>query len=77
MKGNDDMKAHKKYTTAERKRKEFAAVMLLIMIILIVWMVLELCGILHKQTWQPDIEYPMANAKISWEQSFRPGGWTE
>ena len=27
--------------------------------------------------WEPDAEYPMANAKISWEQTFYSGAWGE
>ena len=26
-------------------------------------------------TWEPDEEYPMANAKISWEQTYFAGPW--
>lgn len=26
-------------------------------------------------TWKPTVSYPMANSKISWLQTFHPGGW--
>ena len=28
-------------------------------------------------TWEPDEEYPMANAKVSWEQTWFAGPWGE
>ena len=30
-----------------------------------------------RNRWEPDCEYPMANAHISWEQTFYPGGVEE
>lgn len=30
-----------------------------------------------RNRWEPDVEYPMANAHISWEQTFYPGGVEE
>ena len=27
-----------------------------------------------RNRWEPDVEYPMANANISWEQTYYPGG---
>lgn len=29
----------------------------------------------QRKTW--DSEHPMANVRISWEQSFHPGAWAE
>lgn len=29
----------------------------------------------NEKTW--DCEHPMANTRISWEQSFHPGAWAE
>lgn len=29
----------------------------------------------REKTW--DSEHPMANTRISWEQSFHPGAWAE
>ena len=28
-------------------------------------------------TWEPDTAYPMANARISWEQTWFSGAWGE
>lgn len=28
----------------------------------------------RRNSWEPDCEFPMANANISWEQTFYPGG---
>lgn len=69
------MKNHRKYSTAEKERKVFAAVMLAIMVILVTWFVLEACGVIAGPTAEPDGVYPMANAHISWEQSFHAGGF--
>lgn len=69
------MKNHRKYSTAERERKVFAVVMIAIMVILVTWFVLEACGVFAGPTAKPDRVYPMANAHISWEQSFHAGGW--
>ena len=65
----------KKYSTIEKERKVFAAVMLAIMVILVTWFVLEACGVFAGPTAKPDRVYPMANAHISWEQSFHAGGF--
>ena len=27
--------------------------------------------------WEPDAEYPLANAKISWEQTWFAGAWED
>lgn len=29
----------------------------------------------RRQTW--DTEHPMVNTKVSWEQTFRAGAWSE
>ena len=65
----------KKYSTIERERKVFAAVMAIICLLLITWMVLEICGVFDGPVWKPDTEYPLANSNISWEQTFFPGGF--
>ena len=31
----------------------------------------------RRNRWEPDVEYPMANAHISWEQTYYPGGMEE
>ena len=66
----------KKYSTIEKERKVFAVVMAIICLLLITWMVLEICGVFDGPVWKPDEAIPMANAHISWEQTFYPGGFT-
>ena len=58
--------------------KIFALVMVIILILIMTAGILDICGVFKKteeQEWQPTEIYPMANANISWEQSFHPGGW--
>lgn len=28
-----------------------------------------------EEKWQPDAEFPMANAHITWEQTYHAGAW--
>ena len=71
------MKNHyKNYSTIDQERKVFAAVMIVILLALITLFVLEVCGVLDGQVWKPVEEFPIANANISWEQTFYPGGFT-
>ena len=64
------------YSSIEKENRIFAAVMLLIIILILAAGVLELCGVFdNENVWEPTEVYPMANANISWEQSFHPGGW--
>ena len=67
----------KKYSTDERERKVFAVMMGLVLLIIIVWGALELGEAKSEQGWQPDVVYPMANAHISWEQTYHGGAWNE
>lgn len=71
------MKSYKKYNTYEKERKVFALVMLIILLALIVLAVLTACGAFDQAVWKPDVSYPMANAKISWEQTYHPGAWAQ
>ena len=73
------MKSYRKYTTYEKERKVFAAIMLLILVIILAWGVFEVVAMNNQApAWPGEVkEYPMANAKISWEQCFRPGSWNE
>lgn len=65
----------RKYSTIDKERKVFAAVMIIIILLLITWMVLEICGVFDAPVWKPDKVYPLANANVSWEQSFHHGSW--
>ena len=67
------MKSYRKYNTFEKERKVFAALMAFVIIIIISWGILEACGVFDGPVWKPCGEYPMANANISWEQTFHPG----
>lgn len=51
----------------------FVLVILLAIITGIVWAVIE--NEQDAQKWKPAEVYPMANAQISWEQTFHPGAW--
>lgn len=51
----------------------FVLVILLAIITGIVWAVIE--NEQDAQKWKPAAVYPMANAHISWEQTFHPGAW--
>ena len=69
-------KNQKHYIKKEtRGQMIFIITILLAIIIGIAWAVVE--NMDEGQTWKPAAEYPMANARISWEQTFHPGAWTE
>ena len=67
------MNNHSKYTTEQKERKAFAVVMALIVLALIALLVLEVCGVFEESPWQPVTEFPMANAHITWSQTFYGG----
>ena len=71
------MKSYRKYTTYEKERKVFATIMLLILVIILAWGVFEIVTMNNQApAWPGEVkEYPMANAKISWEQTHHPGPW--
>ena len=72
------MKKQKKAYDFKKESRIFAAVMLIILVLIMAVGVMDLCGVFYKPEepeWRPSVIYPMANANISWEQSFHPGGW--
>ena len=69
------MKSYRKYNTIDKERKVFAAVMIIIIIALLTLFTLEACGVFDRNVWKPVEEFPIANANISWEQTFYPGGF--
>lgn len=71
------MKTWNHYSTEEKERKVFVIIMTVIMLAIIAWGVMEICGVFDKPEWEPTVSYPMANAKISWEETHYYGGWTE
>ena len=61
-----------KYIKPERKGQIIFIVMILLAIIIgLAWNMIEAEG--QQQTWQTS--YPMANAHISWKQTYYPGPW--
>lgn len=62
-----------KYTRYDRESKVFAVVMILVLAAMITLGVLTACGMFDEPLWKPVASYPMANANISWMQSFHGG----
>ena len=63
-----------KYIKPERKGQIIFIVCILLAIVIgLVWNELEANN--QPQTWQTS--YPMANAHISWEQTYHGGAWNE
>lgn len=69
------MNNHRQYNTIPTERKVFAIIMAVFLLAVIVVGVLALFGVFDKPAWEPDVYYPMANARISWDQTFHTGGW--
>lgn len=66
-------KNHKHYIKPERKGQIIFIVCILLAILIgLAWVMIEDA---NDQKWQPAEVYPMANAHISWEQTYHPGGW--
>ena len=64
-------KNHKHYIKKETKGSIIFILMILLAIMIgLVWNILE-----AEPVKEPDVCYPMANARISWEQSFHAGSW--
>ena len=64
-----------KYIKKERQGSIiFIVVIILAIIIGLLWNYLE-SG--EAEGLKPDAVYPMANARISWEQTFHGGAWNE
>ena len=67
------MKSYKHYTKFEKESKFLAAASFLAMLLLIVLIIMQLCGMFDEPLWKPDMEFPLANANVSWLQSFHGG----
>lgn len=64
-----------KYIKKERQGSIiFIVVIILAVIIGLAWNYLESS---EAEELKPDVVYPMANAHISWEQTFHGGAWNE
>lgn len=58
------------------KRATLPAVVMCVMIALVaVLAALNLSDIGKKKTW--DVEIPMANAHVAWQQTYFPGAWSD
>lgn len=67
-------KNRKHYIKPETKGKAIFIICILLAITIgLIWNAMEAAS--EPPAWQTS--YPMANAKISWEQTFHPGAWTE
>jgi len=71
------MKSYRKYSTNENEKKVFTVVVFLILLALVTLAVLTICGVFDQQIWKPDVSYPMANAKVTWLQTYHPGAWAQ
>ena len=68
-----------KYTTSNKNRAMARAILLCVLAVITIIhgvMVLERAEA-KRVRWEPDCEFPMANANISWEQTYYPGGITK
>ena len=55
--------------------KVFAFVMAIILLLIMTAGILDICGVFDRPeepAWKPTVIYPMANAHVSWNQSFHP-----
>ena len=66
------MNSTKNYITSELKKRVPMFIALLILAAMI-----ALNVAVPEPVLEPDIVYPMANSRISWEQTFRAGAWSE
>ena len=67
------MKPQHKYIKKETKGQIVFILMILLAIMIgLLWNLLA-----TEEVKEPDKVYPMANAHISWEQTFKGGAWNE
>ena len=57
------------------KRKTVPAVIAGLLTVIIALVALNLSDIGKKKTW--DVELPMANANVTWQQTHFPGAWRQ
>lgn len=64
-----------KYSTKKNRSTRARAILIMVLAALTVaHAVTVLAAAERRNRWEPDCEYPMANAHISWEQTFYVGG---
>ena len=62
-----------------KERKKFAIVMLVILLMIVavgVWELIQIRTARAQSAWMPVVEYPMANAHVSWQQTHYAGAWS-
>ena len=61
----------------QRECRIFAFVMLAVLVIIMIFGILSVCELIESKNvpeWKPSVSYPMANAHISWDQTFYGNG---
>ena len=66
---------YKNYIRKDKGSKVFAAVALIVIMMLIAMIVLELCGMFEEPLWKPDTEFPIVNTHVSWLQTWYGGAF--
>ena len=69
------MRSYKHYIRREPKNKYLVFAVVALILAVVLWVLFLASD--TKQAYAPDIEIPMANAEISWSQSFRCGSWSD
>ena len=73
--GAERITSMRKYIREEGKNKGFLVALAIVLMMLVIWYALEVCGVFDMPVWKPGEAIPIANANISWEQTFYPGSW--
>ena len=68
------MNYHGKYITEHKERKGFCIILCIVLVAVVTLSILDFCGVFDKPL-EPDVTYPMANANVSWDQTFY--GWSD
>lgn len=63
------------YNTNKHIGARFAVTLAILLTVIIALVALNLSDIGKKQTW--DVELPMANANVTWQQTHFPGAWRQ
>lgn len=64
-----------KYSTKKNRSTRARTILIMVLAALTIAHAVTVLATAERRTrWEPDVVYPMANAHISWEQTFYPGG---
>ena len=63
------------YNTNKAVRARFIVTLAVLLSVIAGLIALNLSDIGRKKTW--DIEIPMANAHVAWQQTYFPGAWSD